>query len=292
MRFRGTYTAVVTPFRNGRVDIGSYRKLLAAQRAAGVTGVVPCGSTGEAATLTEAERRDLIIATLDTVGDDLQVVVGTGTNSTASTITLTQEAERLGAHAAMIVAPYYNKPTQAGLFEHFRRVADATDLPLMVYNVPGRTAVTISAETVARLYDGGRYVAIKEAGGSIDAFSDIRAASGITVLSGDDSLTVSMMAIGAEGVVSVVSNLAPAAVREMVDAANEGDYERASELHFQLLPVVRAAFIESNPAPIKCMLSLRGEISDEVRPPLACVSEASLATIRRSLELYDKVGSF
>jgi len=291
MEFRGTYTAVVTPFKNGDVDLEGYSNLLETQRGAGVTGVVPCGCTGEAATLSADERRKLLDTTLSLVGDSLQVIAGTGTNSTDTTIANTKEAEAAGAHAAMLITPYYNKPSQQGLYDHYRRVADATNLPLMLYNVPGRTGVTLAPDTIARLYETGRYSVIKEAGGSMDAFSNIRAASDITVLSGDDPLTVSMMALGGGGVVSVVSNLMPAIVREMVNGALEGDFKRASDLHFRLLPVVRAAFIESNPSPIKAMLAAKGMIENELRPPLAPVSTASMKAIRGVLEAFDSVGS-
>jgi len=284
MDFQGTYTALVTPFRKGVVDYGAFKTLLARQKAGGVTGVVPCGCTGEAATLSLDERKELIRLSLETVGDSLRVVAGTGTNSTQSTVALTREAERAGAHAALIITPYYNKPSQRGLVEHYLRVAEATTLPLVLYNVPGRTGVTLSAETVAELHASGRFAAIKEAAGSVDAVSDLRAKCGITVLSGDDSLTLPMMAVGAAGVVSVVSNLMPGAVREMVDHALAGEYAAAREIHYRLLPVVRAAFVESNPSPIKAMLSLEGLIENELRAPLVPVSEKSLDIVRRALE--------
>lgn len=284
MEFRGTYTALVTPFNRGKVDYAAFRKLLERQKAARVTGVVPCGCTGEAATLSLDERRELIRVSLDTVGGDLCVVPGTGTNSTETTVALTKEAERAGAHAAMLITPYYNKPSQRGLIEHYLRVAEATTLPLVLYNVPGRTGVTLTSDTVAELCASGRFAAIKEAGGSVDAVSDLRFKCSITVLSGDDSLSLPMMAVGARGVVSVVSNLVPAMVREMIDSALSGDFRTAGEMHFRLLPVVRAAFVESNPSPIKAMLSLEGLIENELRAPLVPVGEKSYSVIRRALE--------
>jgi 4-hydroxy-tetrahydrodipicolinate synthase len=283
MEFRGTYTALVTPFRKGEVDYGAFKALLERQKSAGVTGVVPCGCTGEAATLSLDERKEVIRLSLETVGDSLRVVPGTGTNSTASTIALTREAERAGAHAAMIITPYYNKPSQRGLVEHYLRVADATTLPLVLYNVPGRTGVTIAADTVAELHASGRYAAIKEAGGSVDAVSDILAKCAITVLSGDDSLTLAMMSVGGKGVVSVVSNLVPRLVREMVENALSGGYEAARGIHYRLLPLIRAAFVESNPSPIKAMLSLRGLAQNELRAPLVPVSDKSAEVIRKAL---------
>ncbi len=290
MEFRGAYTALVTPFRDGAVDIDAFRGLLEAQKAAGIAGVVPCGCTGEAATLSVEERNLLLETALETVGDELNVIPGTGSNSTEASIALTRDAEKAGAHAAMLITPYYNKPSQAGLIDHYRRVADATSLPLILYNVPSRTGVTLSPDTVAVLFATGRFAALKEAGGSVDAVSDIRAASDITILSGDDSLTVPMLSLGARGVVSVVSNLYPGVVREMVASALKGDFETASRLHFKLLPVVRAAFCESNPSPMKAMLAQKGLIANELRPPLAAVCEASLELIRATLEDVGGIG--
>ncbi|UCG51418.1 MAG: 4-hydroxy-tetrahydrodipicolinate synthase [Candidatus Latescibacterota bacterium] len=291
MDFQGTYTAMVTPFRDRVLDIEAYRELLNRQRSARVAGVVPCGCTGEAATLDENERKRLLSTALEAVGDSMQVVPGTGSNSTETAIALTKTAEIEGAHAAMLITPYYNKPSQEGLVKHYTRIADATTIPLVLYNVPSRTGVTLAAETVAELYSTGRFAAIKEAGGRVDAVSDFLSKSSIVVLSGDDSLTVPMMSIGAKGVVSVVSNLFPGAVREMVDFALEGNFKRASEIHFQLLPVIRAAFVESNPSPIKAMLATRGLIANELRAPLAPVSETSMTVVHRALETAEKVVS-
>jgi len=291
MELKGTYTAIVTPFKNGDVDLVAFSNLLELQRAARISGIMPCGCTGEAATLDGKERMKLLEVALSSVGDVMKVIPGTGTNSTETTITLTKEAEAAGAHAAMLITPYYNKPSQQGLIDHYRRIGDATTLPLILYNVPGRTGVTMSPETIAALYESGRYVAIKEAGGSIDAFSDIRASSDITVLSGDDTLTVPMMALGASGVVSVITNLVPGIVRGMVDAALDGDMRKASDLHFRLLPVMRAAFVESNPSPIKAMMSMRGLIENELRAPLAPVGTKSIGPIRSALDTLDTVRS-
>lgn len=284
MEFRGTYTALVTPFRDGAVDTEAYRRLLEAQKAAGVAGVVPCGCTGEAATLSVEERNDLLDTALKTVGDELSVIPGTGSNSTQATIALTRDAEKAGAHGAMLITPYYNKPSQAGMLDHYRRVADATSIPLILYNVPSRTGVTLNPDTVAALFHSGRFAAIKEAGGSVDAVSDLRAASDITILSGDDSLTVPMLSLGASGVVSVVSNLYPGVVRDMVESALAGNFDRASELHFKLLPLVRAAFCEPNPSPVKAMLAMRDLIANELRPPLVPVGPSSMDLIRATLK--------
>jgi len=234
-----------------------------------------CGSTGEAATLTRPERDRLVQLTLEVCrGSRTQAWVGTGTNATATTLELTQDAEARGAAGAMVVVPYYNKPTQEGLFQHFEQVARATRLPLIAYNVPGRTGTNLAPDTVARIATLGRYVAIKEASGSLDQVSDIRAKCDLTVLSGDDSLTLPMLALGAMGVISVVSNLLPAATRRLVDCFAHGDLAGAQRWHYRLLPFFRAAFLETNPAPIKMLLHLDGRMSPETRLPLVPASAA------------------
>jgi 4-hydroxy-tetrahydrodipicolinate synthase len=272
---RGVMTALVTPFRDGKVDETAYRRLLVDQIAARVTGVVVCGSTGEAATLVPDERARLVDLTIEACrGSGVQAWVGTGTNSTQSTVELTQDAAERGADGAMVVAPYYNKPTQEGLFRHFEAVAKATSIPLIAYNVPGRTGVNVAPETLARIHELGRYAAVKEASGSLDQVSDIRARCGMTVLSGDDSLTLPMLALGATGIISVVSNLVPGAVRRLVEAWEGGDRDGARGWHFRLLPLFRAAFWETNPAPIKMLLHLDGRMTPETRLPLVGASDA------------------
>jgi 4-hydroxy-tetrahydrodipicolinate synthase len=272
---RGTFTALVTPFRDGALDEAAYRDLVAAQVKAGVEGLVVCGSTGEAATLAPEERDRLVDWTLeDCRGSATRVWVGTGTNSTATTIALTRAAEERGAHGAMIVVPYYNKPTQEGMYQHFARVAAACTMPLIAYNVPGRTGANLLPETVARLHGLGRYAAIKEASGSLDQVSDLRAKCDMTILSGDDSLTLPMLALGAAGVISVVSNLLPGEVKALVDCFAAGDLDGARRWHFRLLQFFRAAFWETNPAPIKMLLHLDGRSTPETRLPLVPASEA------------------
>ncbi len=280
---RGVLTALVTPFRDGAVDEAALRTLLQQQLRAGVSGVVLCGSTGEAATLQREERRRLCALGIELCrGSQTQAWIGTGTNDTRSSIELTQEAQELGAAGAMIVAPYYNKPTQEGLYRHFAAVANATTLPLILYNVPGRTGVNVLPETVARVAQLGRYAAVKEASGSLDQVSDIRARCDLPVLSGDDSLTLPMMAVGAVGVISVVSNLLPRATRHLVDAFEAGQLQDARMWHFRLLPFFKGAFIETNPSPIKAWLELAGTARSETRLPLVPASanaRAELATI-------------
>lgn len=281
---QGVLTALVTPFRNGEIDEQSYRRLLADQIAAGLEGVVVCGSTGEAATLTREERRRLVAWSVeDCRGTGTRVWVGTGTNDTRTSIDLTREAEELGADGGMIVAPYYNKPTPEGLFQHFERVASACSMPLIAYNVPGRTGVNLGPETVARLHDLGRYAALKEASGSLDQVSDIRSRCAIPVLSGDDSLTLPMLVLGGTGVISVVSNLLPGETHRMVQSFLGGDFKTARDLHFALLPFFRAAFWETNPAPIKMLLHLEGRMSPETRLPLV-PAEAIRERLRAVLE--------
>lgn len=272
---RGVYTALVTPFRDGELDEASFARLVEDQIRARVAGVVVCGSTGEAATLTGTERDRLVQRALGLCRDSAtRVWVGTGTNCTRTTIELTQRAEAQGADVAMIVTPYYNKPSQEGLFQHFRAVAEATRLPLIAYNVPGRTGVNLLPETVARLHSLKRYAAIKEACGSLDQVSDLRAACDLTILSGDDSLTLPMLSLGATGVVSVVSNLFPVEIGRMVTAFERGDLEEAGKWHLRLLPVFRAAFWETNPAPIKMLLHHDGRMLPDTRLPLVPASAA------------------
>jgi 4-hydroxy-tetrahydrodipicolinate synthase len=280
----GVFTALVTPFRDGTVDEAAYRSLVGAQVEAGVAGVVVCGSTGEAATLDLAERSRLVEIALEVcAGSASSVWVGTGTNSTRTTIDLTRAAAEQGAHGAMIVAPYYNKPTQEGLYQHFARVAESTRLPLIAYNVPGRTGVNVLPETAERLHALGRYVAIKEASGSLDQVSDLRARCELTVLSGDDSLTLPMMVLGATGVVSVVSNLLPVPVGRLVETFRAGDLEAARRWHYRLLPFFRAAFWETNPAPIKMLLHLDGAMRPETRLPLVPASDGLRARLEAVL---------
>jgi 4-hydroxy-tetrahydrodipicolinate synthase len=273
---QGVLTAAVTPFRDGQIDDDALRELIQAQVEAGVTGVVACGSTGEAATLTPSERERVVALAVEScAGSSTQAWVGTGTSCTRTTIELTRQAERQGAAGAMIVAPPYNKPTQEGLFRHFEEVAAATNLPLILYNVPGRTSVHVAPETVARVHTLGRYVALKEASGSLDQVTDVRDRCEMTVLSGDDSLTLPMLAVGAQGVISVVSNLLPRETTRLVEAGLAGDFETARTWHFRLWPFFKGAFVETNPAPIKMLLALDGKMTPETRLPLVPATDAA-----------------
>jgi len=284
--FAGTYTALITPFRNGKVDYDSFRQLIEAQIAGGVDGVVPVGTTGESPTLSHEEHRDVIKAAVDIAAGRIKVVGGTGSNSTEEAIALTQDAEKAGADGALIVAPYYNKPSPEGLYRHFRAISEATKLPIILYSIPGRCGIEIGVPVVARLaQDCPNIVAIKEAGGSVERVSQLRQAVPDTfeIISGDDSLTVPFVSVGAVGVISVASNVAPAQVSELVRAARDGQMARAEQLHRRLYPLFKHLFIESNPAPAKYALSLIMGLSPELRLPLVEMSEESRQIVRATL---------
>jgi len=279
-------TAMVTPLDSQlNVDFGQAGKLAQRLIDSGTDTILVGGTTGESPTLTDNERVRLVEAVLDAIGDKAPVIAGTGTNSTAASVALTKQAEALGAHGAMLVAPYYNKPPQNGLYAHFRTVAEATRLPVMVYNVPGRTSVNITPETMGRLAEIENIVALKEAGGSADQASEmVRAVRGkLRVYSGDDSLTLPMMAVGAYGVVSVVSNVAGRLVAEMVKAFAAGETARATELHLQLLPLFKGLFLTTNPIPVKAALRLQGFDAGGLRLPLIEATEEQIAAVRQAM---------
>jgi len=285
--FEGTYTALVTPFKNGLVDADAFAALIDRQIAAGVEGIVPVGTTGESPTLTHDEHLRVIELAVRQAKGRTKVIAGTGSNSTAEAIEYTQAAEKLGADAALLVAPYYNKPTQHGLFDHFMAIARSTDLPLMLYSIPGRCGIEIGVETAARLAaEAANIVAIKEAGGTVDRVSRLRQVlpDAFDILSGDDSLTLPFMSVGARGVVSVASNLMPAEVKALVDAVRRGDFAGAEVLHRKYYGVFTDLFIESNPVPVKAAMAAKGWMTEEVRPPLAPLLPASreklFATLR------------
>jgi 4-hydroxy-tetrahydrodipicolinate synthase len=289
--FRGTFTALVTPFRNGDADLAAFDKLIESQIAAGITGVVAVGTTGESPTLTHEEKEKVIQRTVKIANRRCKVIAGTGTNSTRDAIEATKFAEKNSVDGALLVAPYYNKPSQEGLFRHFKAIADATSLPIMLYNIPGRCSVDILPETVVRLAGSCRnIVAIKEASGSVERVSELRRClpDAFTILSGDDSLTLPFMSVGAAGVVSVASNLFPAEVCALVHACESGDYKTAQGLQRRLLPVFKDLFIEPNPVPAKTALSWRGAMSGEVRLPLCEMSEANQARLHKTLEAFEK----
>ena len=291
--FSGTITALVTPFRNDQIDEAAFTRLIEGQIAGGVDGIVPVGTTGESPTLNHAERRQVIELAVQTAHRRCQVIAGTGSNSTRDAIAHTQEAEAIGVDGALLVAPYYNKPSQEGLFRHFAAIAEATSLKLVLYNIPGRCGVDISADTVVRLAQTcPNIVAIKEASGSVDRVSELvgRLPDGFTVLSGDDSLTLAFLSVGAAGVVSVASNLFPAEVAQMVRFALEGRAEEARQLHQKFFALFKDIFIEPNPVPAKTILAWRGMMSAECRLPLVEMSEANTARLRKTLDALENAG--
>ncbi|QYJ16316.1 4-hydroxy-tetrahydrodipicolinate synthase [Rubrobacter xylanophilus DSM 9941] len=284
--FSGTFTALITPFRNGEVDVEALEGLVEFQIQQGVSGLVPCGTTGETPCLSEEEDRLVVETVVRVAGGRVPVIAGTGSNSTDMAIRYTRMAEEVGADGSLQVAPYYNKPTQEGLYRHFATVAENTSLPIILYNIPSRTGVTISAETTARLAEIPNIVGTKEATHSMDLASDLRRLCGeeFCILSGDDSLTLPIMALGGRGVISVASNVAPAAVSQLTQALLDGDFERGRELHYELLPLFRALFIETNPIPVKTAASLLGLCSDEMRLPMQPMSGENLRKLQEIME--------
>jgi 4-hydroxy-tetrahydrodipicolinate synthase len=288
-RFQGSFVALVTPFRQGKVDEAKLRELVEFHVSHGTDGLVPCGTTGESPTLSHDEHRRVVEIVVETARRRVPVVAGTGSNSTAEAIELTRHAERTGADGALVVNPYYNKPTQEGLYRHFRAVAESVAIPIIVYNIQGRTAVNVETATLARLArDVGNIVGVKEASGSLDQMSQVVAACGpsFSVLSGDDNLTLPLLAVGGCGVISVIANLVPRDTAELVHAALDGDFKRARELHYKLFPLARAAFLETNPIPIKEAMAMAGMIEPEFRLPMCPLSDANRETLRTLLKSY------
>jgi 4-hydroxy-tetrahydrodipicolinate synthase len=289
--FRGTFTALVTPFRNGDIDFAAFEKLIESQIAAGITGLVAVGTTAESPTLTHDEKHEIIERTIKIAKGRCQVIAGAGTNSTRDSIEATKFAEKAGADGALLVAPYYNKPSQEGLFRHFKAIAEVTKLPIMLYNIPGRCGVDIGPDTVVRLAQSCRnIVSIKEASGSVERVAELRRRlpNEFTILSGDDGLTLPFMAVGAAGVVSVASNLFPSELCALVRACESGDFKSAENLHRKMGPIFKDLFIEPNPVPAKTALAWRGAISFEVRLPLCEMTEANQARLRATLQEFEK----
>jgi 4-hydroxy-tetrahydrodipicolinate synthase len=282
--FEGLSVAVVTPFRNGAVDLEGFSSVVKHLLDGGADGLVVCGCTGEAAVLTVEEREELLRAALELARGRAFVVAGTGTNNTKTSIELTERAAALGVDGAMLITPYYNKPGPEGMFRHYSSVADATDLPLILYNVPSRTGISLSPELVARLSQIERVVAIKEAAGSLDQVSQIRSLCPLTVLSGDDSLTLPMLSVGAKGVVSVAGHIAPKQLKSMLAAHASGNVEEAAKIHLSLWPLFKGLFMEVNPTPVKKALVIMGLCGDEVRLPLAPVSDKTAAALEVMLK--------
>ncbi len=285
--FSGTYTALITPFTNDRIDVAAFKRLIRLQIRGRVDGVVPVGTTGESPTLDYDEHLEVVRLAVKFAEGKVKVMAGTGANSTKEAIFLTKEAAKLGADASLQVAPYYNKPTQEGLYAHFSAIARATKLPIILYSIPGRCGVEIAVQTVAQLARKHRtIVGIKEAGGNVDRVSQLRLACGpdFTILSGDDSLTLPFMAAGAAGVVSVASNIAPKEVGQMVRAFAAGNHRAALASHERLYPLFKNLFVETNPSPCKAALAMLGLASEEVRLPLVPVTDATRRLMRKTLK--------
>jgi len=288
MNFEGTFVALVTPFEEGKINETKIRELVRFQIENGTNGIVPCGTTGESPTLTEEEKNRVIEIVTEEANGEAIVVAGTGTNNTEKTIQATKRAKEIGAHAALVITPYYNKPTQEGLYRHFEAVVKAVDLPIMIYNVPGRTSVNILPSTVERLAKLEPIAAIKEASGDLNQVSEVinRCGDKIQVLSGDDSLLAPILSIGGVGVVSVVANLVPKDLRSLFVAFQERDLSKVQKLHHQLFPLCEAMFYETNPVPVKTALNLMGKNVGDLRLPLAPMSEKNKERLSEVIKSY------
>jgi len=288
--FQGAMVAIVTPFINGQVDETGLRELIEFQIAGGTAAIIPCGTTGESATLSLEEHERVVAITVEQVAKRIPVIAGTGSNNTEEAVRLTRHAKQVGADAALMISPYYNKPTQEGLYQHFQKVAVSVDIPIVLYNIPGRTAVNMEVDTIARLAKIPNIVGIKEASGSMKQITDIIASCGddFDVVSGEDFLTYPLMCVGGKGVISVTSNILPADMAKMCNLCLEGFYAEARRLYYRLLPICHGLFRETNPAPVKAALAMMGKIaSDEVRLPLVTMSQANRDKLRRDLQNYD-----
>jgi 4-hydroxy-tetrahydrodipicolinate synthase len=281
----GTITALVTPFgKDDAIDFDAFSDLIEQQVAAGVEGVVPAGTTGESATMSHEEHHQVIKRCVEVVKGRVMVLAGCGSNNTRESLSLVEYAEQVGADATLLVSPYYNRPSQEGIFQHYKAVAGATKLPVVLYSVPSRTGREIAVETVARLSEIPNIVALKEAGGSVDRVQAVKSACGITVLSGDDPLTVAMIAVGAKGVISVASNAIPGEIKKMVDAASADKYGPARNIHYQYYEFMNALFWENNPAGIKAAMKLQGRINGALRLPLVPISAENEKKLKRVME--------
>lgn len=286
--FEGSYVAIVTPFKNGKVDAPALRDLIDFHIKNGTHGVVPCGTTGESATLDHAEHEEVIRIAVETCKGRIPVLAGTGSNATHEAVELTQRAQKIGADGALLITPYYNKPTQEGLFQHFSSVAKETDIPIVLYNVPSRTSINMVPATVAHLSAIKNIVGIKEASGSLVQVSEIIASCGpeFSVISGEDALTWPILAIGGKGAISVTANLVPEKCAKLYEAARVGDMKTANALHYELLRLNDIMFIETNPIPVKAALALMGWIENEFREPLCAPTEEHLSQLKATLGSY------
>ncbi|MBU0503946.1 MAG: 4-hydroxy-tetrahydrodipicolinate synthase [Candidatus Omnitrophota bacterium] len=287
--FKGSITAIVTPFKNNQIDEKSFRDLIEFQIKNGASGIVPCGTTGESATLSFEEHEQVIEIAVKQVNKRVPVIAGTGSNSTAEAIILTKHAAISGADASLQVSPYYNRPTQNGLYQHFKAIAEVVDIPIILYNIATRTGVNIEPETIARLAkDCSNIKAVKEASGSLDQMSRIRSLCGkdFDLLSGDDSLTLPILAIGGTGIISVVANIVPQDVAQMVIEFEKGNITKAREIHYKLLPLIKAMFIETNPIPVKTAMGLLGMCEPSLRLPMSKMLPENIEKLKMALKDY------
>jgi 4-hydroxy-tetrahydrodipicolinate synthase len=286
--FKGAIVAIVTPFKKGKVDEAALRELIEFQIANGTDGIVPCGTTGESPVLSHKEHDRVIEITVDAVKKRVPVIAGTGSNSTDEAIRLTKHAYEVGADGALMVCPYYNRPTQEGLYQHYKLIAEKVPIPIIVYNIPSRTGVNMTPETLARLAKIKNIVGVKEAAGSLQQMADIIRICGpdFSVLSGDDFFTFPLLCLGGHGIISVVSNVAPADMAALIDSFNAGNIKKARKLHYQLTPLVSSLFIETNPAPVKAALALMGKIQYEMRMPLWKLSDANYEKLKKTMQNY------
>lgn len=283
MNVRGCYTAIVTPFRDGKVDYEAFSNLIEQQIAGGVAGIVPVGTSGESPTLSMKEHDEVVAFAIEKIAHRCQVIAGTGGNATSEAVHLSQHAAQMGADATLQVTPYYNKPTPEGMYRHFSTVAEKSGIPIVLYNVPGRTGKEIPIDVIARFSGNPMVAAVKEAGGSVERVNAIKDVCDIPVLSGDDSLTLPMLSVGAVGVISVASNLLPREVSDMVEKALSGDFAGALAIHRRLYPLYRDLFIESNPIPVKAALADMGLIAEEYRLPLCEMAAANREKLRATM---------
>lgn len=288
LSLRGSMVALVTPFRRDKVDEPAIKRLIELHVASGTTGIVPCGTTGESATLSFEEHDRVVDVTVQAARGRVPVIAGTGSNNTREAIRLTRHAKQAGADAALLISPYYNKPTQRGLYLHFKAIAEAVDIPLVIYNIASRTAVNIEPETFAQLATLPNIIAVKESSGNLEQMSRILQATRgrLALLSGDDALTLPVLAIGGIGVISVAANIVPKDVTAMIEAFERGHRERAVQWHQKLLPLIRALFVETNPIPVKTAMGLLGMMEPELRLPLCEMSDMNLARLKAALEEY------
>lgn len=281
--FKGSMTALVTPFKKNKLDEKALEKLVEFQIQHGTSALVPCGTTGESPTLSHEEHKKVIEIVVSVASKRIPVIAGTGSNSTSEAIELTRHAEKVGVDGALLIAPYYNRPTQTGLLQHFSAIAESVDIPLILYNIPGRTGVNVLPETIAKLSKIKNIVAVKEATGNLDQMIHITSLCEIGIISGDDALTLPVLAIGGVGVISVLANIVPRKVQDMIDAWNRGQLNLARSIHLELYPLTKALFLETNPTPVKAAMAMMGMIQEELRLPLVKMSDENRKILQKEL---------